>query len=237
VSHADPIHAEQVLLSLKDRFPWALDLWEQLRDYPAASEAFEQLIEKGCNPEDLLYWLDFACRGHLTTHARDRRELGQAVAELAKQLLNGAKRLQRFEASAKTRLILKTLQLPEFQKISESLYSYAECLMNEGEGLNQSLSAKEAPGLATGWLASRVEGSTDRTYYLQIARLMEAHYLMRGIHKDISSRAVEKQAKRFRQKHAMAYSHMKNMASRQFGKRTEEYISGPGTPPSTTKNA
>ena len=60
--------------------------------------------------------------------------------------------------------------------------------MNEGEGLKQSLSAREAPGLAVGGLASRVEGSTDRTFYLQIARLMEAHYLMRGIHKDICKR-------------------------------------------------
>ena len=54
--------------------------------------------------------------------------------------------------------------------------------------------------------------------------VMEVRYAMLGIHKDISSQAVTKQVKRFPKKHALAYSHMKNMASRQDGSRKGEYI-------------
>ena len=36
--------------------------------------------------------------------------------------------------------------------------------------------------------------------------VMEVHYAMLGIHKDISTQAVAKQVKRFRKKHALASS-------------------------------
>ena len=236
MSQAAITDARQVLLSVKARVSWALKFLEQLINAPAAKKAFERLIAAGCDPEDLLFWLDFCCRGHFSRHAIDRRELGQNVGALAIQLLKNVQKLQKIEASKTKKEILKALQLAEFQGLSVRLQAYAECLMKEAEELQKSLSAREAPGLATGWLASRVEGSTDGTHYSEIARLMEAHYSMQGIHKDISSPAVAKQVKRFRQNHALAYSHMKNMASRQYGKRRGEYISGRRVPAQITEN-
>jgi hypothetical protein len=216
--------AREVLSSIKDRVPWALKFHEELVNFPAAKKAFERLIATGCDPGDLLFWLDFCCCDYQTRHAKDEREIGQEIALFGRRLLDNAKQLQKFEASRR-REILKALQLPEFQSLSVRLQAYAQCLMDEASELKkQGVPVREAPGLATGWLAARVEGSTDGTHYSEIARIMEAHYSMRDIRKDISSRAVEKQVKRFRRRHPLAYSHIKNMASRQYGALRGEYI-------------
>jgi hypothetical protein len=216
-----PANAEQVLSSIKDRVPWALKFYEELIQSPSTKEAFERLIAAGCEAVDLLDWLELCCSDY-ATHTREKREVGQEIALFGGQLLKEAKHLQKIEASRKKKEILKTLQLPEFQGLSAGLQAFAECLINEATELKQGRSAREVSGLLTGWLAAYVEGCTDATHYGQIARLMEAHYSMRGIDKDISSRAVEKKAKRFRQKHALAYSHIRNMVSRQLGRYKEK---------------
>jgi hypothetical protein len=216
-----PANGKQLLLSIKDRVPWALKFHEVLIEFPSASDAFERLIAAGCEPVDLLHWLDVGCSDY-ATQTREKREIGEEIALFGGQLLKKARDLQKIEASRKKKEILKTVQLPEFQGLSVRLQAYAECLINEATELKQGRSVREAPGLLTGWLAAYVAGSTDDNHYREIARLMEAHYSMRGIHQDISSRAVEKKAKRFRQKHAFAYSHIKNMTSRQLGRYKEK---------------
>lgn len=206
-----------------------LELREALGKSQPANRAFKKLIAAGCDPDDLLHWLDFCCSDHATKHAIENREVAQGIASFGKHLLSMAKKLQMVEASQKKKLIFKAMQHPEFRGLSETLQSYAQCLINEAAELKQSASARVrgVPGLLTGWLAARVEGSTDGTHYSEIATLMEFTYSIRaGIDREISSPAVAKQVKRFRQKHSMAYSHMRNMASRQYGSRKEEYIQG-----------
>ena len=207
----------QELVSVMGRIPWAMKFDKELVNSSAAKGAFERLIAAGCDPVDLLSCLDFACRDYTTTHARGERMLAQDLKVLAKQLLNNAKKLRKFEASEEKRAIPRPF-LIEFQGLSGALQAYAECLMNEAKDLQKRPSGREAPGMAIGWLAARIRGMTDRTHYSEIARLMEAHYSMQGLNKDVSGEAIKKQVKRFRQKHPLTYSHVKNMASRQYGR-------------------
>jgi hypothetical protein len=47
---------------------------------------------------------------------------------------------------------------------------------------------------------------------------MQAYHQAQGKHKDISSQALQKQVKRFRQKHHLSYRCFKSMARREYGK-------------------
>lgn len=223
------VDARQALLSLKDQNPWALKFHDELVRWPAEEKAFTRLIEKGCDPDDLLSELYFCCSGAMSEYLADKREAVRDIAFFGRRLLDNAKQIQRFEASPAKTLVLKTFGRPEFQGLSTRLRTYAQCLIDEATKLKRGLSVREGEGLATASLAARVEGSTGGAHYAELAKVMEAFYSMRGIQKQMSTQAVARRVKRFRRKHGLAYRHMRNMASREFGKRKGEYISGPVT--------
>ena len=218
--------AQLVLSALARRIPWASKFCSELVESPAAKRAFEQLIMRGCDPKDLLLSLDRCCSGHMTKYVISSRELSGEMATFARKLMANAKQLQKLEASANKDQIADALQLPEFQDLAVRLRACATHLQSEASRLEPQISAREAVSVGAAWLAARVEGSTEKPHYSEIAMLMQAFYSMRGVHKDISSQAIQKQVKRYREKHALAYRHMKNMASREFGKRKGEYVSG-----------
>lgn len=58
---------------------------------------------------------------------------------------------------------------------------------------------------------------------------------MTGTDEDVSE-GIKKQVQRFRRKHQYAYSHIVNMARRQFGDLKHEYISGDGITDSDLEN-
>jgi hypothetical protein len=77
--------------------------------------------------------------------------------------------------------------------------SYADCLREDAATLQASrLTVRTTPQFGVAWLVAEVEGRTGEPYHKEIARLMNAYYIMRGLPKMFSARAVEKKAKRYK---------------------------------------
>lgn len=218
------VDANQVWGLIKKEFGWGEKFRKELDNCPAANEAFSRLFNAGCDPVELLARLDFCCRVDAAKKdATCGRQTGEDIESFGEKLLKTAKELQKFEASGNKGGKVKASQLPEFQGLSARLQAYSDCLIGEGEELKQGLSARDVPRFVTVRLASYVEGCTGESYFSEIARLMEAHYSMQGIHKDISLRSVERKVKRFGKEHPYAYSHMRGMARRQHAELTGEW--------------
>lgn len=206
-----------VLASIKDRCPWSSDFYEQLAQSLPGVRAFEQLIKEGCDADDLLSGLDRCCRGFAVV-AIESQGFGREIAGISLDLISKSERLERMGRSRAANGVTKLLDRPDLARIAQELKALGELLSQEATLLSRGISSREAPGLATAWLAARVEGFTGKAHYSDIACLLEIQFQFRGKDKDISSRAIQKQVKRFRQKHSLAYRHMRNMARRECGK-------------------
>lgn len=244
---------QELLGKVVHAFPWAKQFGNKLAELPTAAEAFDVLIQKGCDVHDLLHWLEIACGNNFQQSAASDRELADKLLDVAGQTLKASEALQKLAGSHRYGEQFISLQPPDFRSMTSNMREYADFLLQQAVQLQSGTNTREAPRLAVAWLAARVSGSTrkgkstshwrhksedkkERCYYKEIAALMEAVYSTKGIDKDVSDEGIKKQVERFRQKHQYAYSHMVNMARRQFGDLKEEYISGDGITDSDLEN-
>ena len=217
----------QLFADLTAQIPWAEQFHRALERTPLAEPAVDRLIREGCDAARLLVLLEMACKDVFTRASSKHRDIAASAVVVARNMLKTATKLQKFESSAGYRDRLQSLRRPEFKGLSENLRVYAQGLLAEKSlfEIGGKL-GRESRREVVAWLASHVEGTTGDTHYKEIALLMQAYYAMRGTYKDVPSRGVEKQVKRFREKCPSAYEFMKDIANIEFRKAKGQVLSG-----------
>ena len=91
--------------------------------------------------------------------------------------------------------------------------SYADCLREDAKTLNSGrLTVRTTPQFGVAWLVAEVEGRTGEPYHGEIALLMNSYFIMRGLPKRFSVRAVEKRAMRYKTDVPYMYDLLQGMA-------------------------
>jgi hypothetical protein len=217
------INAKQILQSLKHKALW-IENFQNALVSAGTTKAFETIVGYGCPAEDLLSLLDLSCGGTVESAMAEKIELSEDVESLVRQMLKTAKKIEVLERRLVRKPGLKSLDHPGFHSISTSLQSYSKTLEQDAYELKGKYSVRDMPQMAIAWLVAQVAGSTGKPHYSEVASLMGAYYKARGIQKPVTPTSIEKKTMRFRKKHRLAYTHIKNMASRQFGKLQDQYI-------------
>ena len=150
--------------------------------------------------------LDLACSRGLVQGATALRNYADEATDLAKLIRGASTRLEGLERSPVVQSRLAIVKHPEFGVLSDKMKSYAKCLEEDAKALgNRHYTVRTTPRFGVAWLVSQVEASTGEAYPEQVAKVMNAYFVMRNLRKRVTEESIDKQVRRFQKEDPLMY--------------------------------